>query len=103
MYVCLDKTLFYAVADIECAKSFTKMAESAKALASQQVSNFVVSSIDFNEHELLLLTRSFIEGIHAFPRDLHDGFHERHRVQSAGSANSGHSAKPQVHTGISLN
>ena len=43
----LKPTLCGLFADIECAKSYAKMAESAKTLASQQVSRFC-SLFDLN-------------------------------------------------------
>lgn len=41
---CLELSCAVPLADIECAKSYAKMAESAKALASQQVSERRTSS-----------------------------------------------------------
>lgn len=56
-------------ADIECAKSYAKMAESAKTLASQQVRSCFATDLTCTVqfHYLWALTVLFVLGIHAFP------------------------------------
>lgn len=100
---CLELSCAVPLADIECAKSYAKMAESAKALASQQVSERRTPS-DFVQEKTVRAgaksSRVFsISGVHALPRDLRGRVQERHRVQPAGAADGGHPPEQQVHAG----
>lgn len=98
-----EKFLFScgALSDIECAKTYAKMAESAKTLANQQVSeqrtlwNLYSEPLGHRPETISI----FVSGVHALPRDIRGSVQERHWVQPAGTADRSRPPKQQVHAG----
>lgn len=98
------------LSDIEYAKNYTKMAESAKALGGQQVTTEFLAWLKLQKHKHafhshcmypFLISVFLLLGLHAVQRHLCLHVQERHRAQAANDSNRDGTPNKQIHAGES--